>query len=146
MPNKTPKTIGLIGSSIANATARNAICRYVAVLNLFATRGALDASSPIDGDIEWNSFEYKAEYYALKAEGYLNGEQCRTISHPNFEKDTEIISMPTITVSGAIKLAELSDYLWNTSNTGKTMRTLTQALWIALGAVLGWLGTAYFSK
>ncbi|WP_296454651.1 hypothetical protein [Rubinisphaera sp.] len=47
-----------------------------------------------------------------------------------------VITCPAITVAGASKLVEISDYLWKTSAAGQICYVLERLGWIAMGVVI----------
>lgn len=85
---------------------------------------------------------HEIEFRELLAEGLVSGKISKTVNadketHPNTPNGYDVIENPSITVSGALKLAKLSDYQWNTSVLGSFWNGFGHAAWILFGAVIG---------
>lgn len=134
IPITTPIPSGTTSPSKAAATARDNIKRYMNVLTSLASRSS-------SSDLEWEPFPLKDEFMGLREAGFVTGELGSVVMHSHFPEGTEILSNAGITVDGVVKLAELSEYLWRTSVTGKVVGSLVQLLWLIVGVVIGYMST-----
>ena len=129
----TPSRVG------AGLAARNQIQRHIKALHFFAT---LPNSAFYDGSerpekIDWETFHFKQEFHDLKLNGYVSG----TVDHSK----PSVILNPRITVSGSVKLAELSEYLWKTSTLGRITSSLVKFFWLVIGVVIGYVASIILS-
>ena len=92
--------------------------------------------------IEWVTFQFKPEFNDLRANGYVSGT---VDEEPDGHGTRTVIFQPQITISGSVKLAELSEYLWKTSYLGMIMSSLIKFFWLVTGIVIGYLASLVFS-
>jgi hypothetical protein len=140
MMNSTAR--GMTATSEALAMARSRIKRYITVLTIFSDASDRDIR---ESSIDWESFPFKAEYAELADAGFIKGEIGVPVKAGGSERGPAEVFMPRITVSGVMKLAELSDYLWKTSSVGRLVLSLIQMGWLVVGVLIGLYGNFLFS-
>ena len=137
-PTISPKAGGVTTTPAAHAAARSKISRYITVLTIFSAVSNRDAS---DQSIDWESFPFKAEYSELREAGFITGDIGFPCAPGGARSGPAEIFKCGITAAGAMKLAELSEYLWKSSVLGRIVLSLVQAGWLVVGVLIGALGT-----
>ena len=129
-----PLTSGSLATAAAHSMARSRIKRYITVLTIFSA--ASDRQSSEQG-IEWASFPFKSEYSELRDAGYIKGDIGMPCDVGGGSSGPAEIFMCGITVSGVMKLAELSEFLSRTSLSGRIILSLVQLGWLLVGVLIG---------